>query len=128
MSEGKRLTFSPALPCADCKKAVLTTQGLIYAAGSGTWQLVPFCPDHLHKALLTSPPVTPLDAMVLRRHIDKQLTRLDRLQHQQVQLKRALTRLRRRHASLPARHALRRRLHGVCRQLQAQARDREARA
>ena len=36
-----RLSFSPALPCVDCRE--LTTQGLIYSMSSQVWQLLPLC-------------------------------------------------------------------------------------
>jgi hypothetical protein len=85
-----RLSFSPALPCVDCR--VLTTQGLIHPMSSQVWQLLPLC----------------------SKDITNRIQAIEQLQSRRRRIARAYVRLRRQHAHVKAQRALRWRLCRMC--------------
>lgn len=104
----EQLSFSPALPCVDCRE--LTTQGLIYPMSSQVWQLLPLCSKDMEESGPTGEEEEFASIGQLQRLVASRIEAIERLRHRRCQLTHAYLRLRRQHAPGKALRCLRRNL------------------
>ena len=97
----RRLNFSPALSCVDCKRD--TNQGLMYHMSSQVWQLLPLCNEQMEEP---SDSDEPISLRALRCCIHEQLAVVQHLQRRKHRIAHAYVRLRRQHAHVKAQRAL----------------------
>lgn len=89
----RTVTFTPALPCADC--GTLTRQGLISPISPLAWQLVPLCARDLGTP--AGQEVFSTDSADLQQRLTHQLQLIHQLQRRRQRLTRDYLRLRRQH-------------------------------
>jgi len=106
----RQLSFSPALPCVDCRE--LTTLGLIYPMSSQLWQLLPLCSKDIGEPGPAGEEEPFASVCQLRQLITDQIRVIEHLQRRRRRIARAYVRLRRQHAK--AQRALRWRLRRIC--------------
>lgn len=109
-----RLSFTPALPCADCR--TLTTQGLIYPMSSQVWQLVPLCnePSREPEPVGEAGEDQLASVSALKPRIMNDLQMIRQLRRKRQCVARAFLRLRRQDGHTKAKRALRRKLCHLC--------------
>ena len=116
------VTFTPALPCADCGSP--TQQGLISPISFLAWQLVPLCAQDLGTS--ASEEAFSTTSADLQQRITRQLQVIHQLQRRRQRLTRDYLRLRRQHTHCHAHCKAQRALRiGLKRSYRRQAQMRE---
>lgn len=111
----RQLSFSPALPCADCYE--LTPLGLIYPMSSQVWQLLPLCSKDMEESGPASDEDEPVGIDQLQQLVTNRIQAIEQLQRRRRQIMHAYVRLRRQHAHVKAQRCLRWKLNRVYRLL-----------
>jgi hypothetical protein len=118
----RTVTFTPALPCADCGSP--TRQGFIAPMNLLAWQLVPLCARDLDSS--AGQEAFSADSADLQDRIARQLQVLHQLQRRRQRLTRDYLRLRRQHTHCHAHWKAQRALRiGLKRSYRRQAQMRE---